>query len=219
MRSHLGQYEIYLDGRLVKTWGLESVGAAYASSTFSSGDANPISESGLWISGDGDWGALQISGGRLRHVTDGVDCAAYITTPTFGPQQIVSANVYDTTSSGNSRDVAVCARMHSGTDESAYIGYSLFNAGDFVVYRTDSAFAFTIVIAAAGTPVTGDKVELTVIGSSIILKQNGAAVLTGTDTNITSGQPGMAFFTASSNLVEADNFVATDLNTTFGRFG
>jgi hypothetical protein len=219
-RTHLGDYEIWLHGELIKTWRPKSVGAS-AASTFSSGDADPISESGLWSSGDGSWGAVKILSGRARASIDNLDSAAYIVSPSMTKQQFAKATVHDALDGNGTRDAGLGLRMLTGTDETAYVCYCRFEQAVFTIFRVSSAFAFTEIGSGAGTPADGNEIEFSVVGSSLKLRKDGVVVRSETDTNITAaGQPGICFFYLdTSNIAEIDGFVCGDYTTTFGRFG
>lgn len=72
--------------------------------------------------------------------------------------------------------------------------------------------AGTITMLAGGGPalVAGDTVKLTISGTALTARRNGAVVLTATDSAIASGQPGV-YWDNSSQTKAADDFLADDV--------
>ena len=80
------------------------------------------------------------------------------------------------------------------------------------IIRIDSGTEVGLTSASV-TPVAGDKLRLTITGSSLVVSQNGTSLVSATDSTYSSGgYVGIRGY-ASNNSIHLDNFLAGDVTT------
>lgn len=178
-----------------------------ASDTFGS------SIDGNWSNGDGDWAALVwITGGHVgfNNGGGGTDGSIRRSAGTYADDQYARTTVQS--HSGNSW-VGAAARMQSGTDESAYVGFVQGSEDDYEIVEYNSSFGFSALASTTdpGSEIphsSGDIVTIEAEGTTIRMgsDQTGsdAQKVTTTDATLSSGDPGLVLFCANGN--ESNNY-------------
>ena len=78
--------------------------------------------------------------------------------------------------------------------------YSCVESNASLIFQRNAAGAITNVVTQAVTGAVGDVLRIEVQGSTVKCYQNGALLITQTDTNLTSGSPGMELFGTVATL-------------------
>lgn len=180
---------------------------AFATSTFA-GTESPLSEGGVWTTGDGSWGRLQKVNGHVRDLDGPKDTARYVGT-TFGASQYSKVTI----SFGAVAEpfAGPTTRMNSATDGDCYFvqicGGGGFNQVD--LYReSDNAGSVTETIIGSAFSLgannaVGDTYELASFGSVHQVKRNGVLLGVRVDSTFASGQPGILVHETAAGTTDA----------------
>ena len=154
-------------------------------------------------------GGLAISSGAVIGTVGSVTGDAW-TANSFGGDQFSQVAVTSTQLSGGQWIGPAVRVQNSGQD--AYVGFYYWNFGspELMLFKRSGGGWAQISGAFAVSPLpAGTQLELTAVGSAISLYENGAKVLSATDSSITGGAPGiMAYGNA-----EADSWSGGDAAT------
>jgi hypothetical protein len=191
---------------------------------------NPISESGSWINGKTtglDWADVSTTDGMaigLESGFTGYDDATALLTGTWGSNQTAMATVFTTNRMSGNVFEEVEIRLRSSLSPHNCTGYEVL----FSLKQDSSAYVqivrwngplgdFTYVAAIGGAQYvlhTDDTVKGSITNHTITAYINGTPVLQGTDTNFSSGNPGIGIFIQGATGVNGDygftSFTATD---------
>ena len=151
--------------------------------------------------------APEIVSNTLRAGTAGTLNSAYWSASTFGNDQFAQASLPN--SSGTQYGPGIAVRL-SGSK-----GYFLWygNSPNTVsLWRMDSSSSWTQLKQSAALTVSpsSDVWKIQAVGSTISGYQNGNLVVQATDTNITSGSPGVWLYYSSNQI---DNWSGGDVTT------
>jgi len=191
---------------------------------------NPISEGGNWINGATvglDWADVSTTPGRaigLESGSTGYDDATALLTGTWGSNQTAMATVFTTNRMSGNVYEEVEIRLRSSLTPLSCTGYEVLfslkpdsNCYVQIVRWNGPLGDFTYVAATGGSQFilhTGDKVSGSISNKMITAYINGIPVLMGTDTNYSSGNPGIGIFIQGAAGVNGDygftSFTATD---------
>lgn len=160
-------------------------GASTYTDDFGRADANPLS--GDWATAPGESDMRLVENSALSLSSRG---AAYWTGGSL------SANQSSTITIGSAADVGILVRCStSGSINMYYVAYLVAGTNARIFKATSgtqgSAWVQIGDTYNATTPDVGDVWKLAIIGSQLTLYQNGVARITTSDTDITSGQPGI----------------------------
>jgi Putative esterase len=140
--------------------------------------------------------APTISSDTLQAGTPGVLNSAYWSANTFSSDQYAQASLPN--SSGTQYGPGIAVRLSNST------GYLLWygNTPDTVsIWRMDSSTSWTqLAQSATLTTSSTDIWKITAVGSTISGYQNGKLVVQTTDTNYTSGSPGVWLYFAANQI-------------------
>ena len=193
------------------------------STTFSGGNANPISEGGNWINGyttGKQWSDVQITNGLCCNAQlNAGDGNSYndgtaILSGSWGATQYVSAAIWFNASkitngsagaANQYREIEL--RLRSSITASNCTGYEIdfsfttpTNVSPYIyISKWNGAFGSFTDISGGGVHGTqyqvqnGDVVSASVTNSTIKAFINGTNVLTATDSTFTTGSPGVGF--------------------------
>lgn len=149
---------------------------------------------------------LEIASSEVHHGTANARAQAYWVGSTFGADQYSEALVRSSGASTNF--YYVCVRCSSNTpSESAYL-LRVNGSGSSATITKFIDAAGTNLLSIAETFSTGDTIRLEIRGSTITAKKNGAVIGTTTDTDRSTGAPGIAIFGSGARL---DNWEGGDL--------
>lgn len=175
---------------------------------------NPMSESGVWIQGlaDGlDWTNIRTTPAKAFATENPAlhlfDDSIAVLRGTFGPDQIASATVFDTLSTGDySAEVEILLRFNIGAHNAhGYeINWSANPSNPYcTIVRWDGAVGSftTLSTTFPGAVGAGDVVMGKIVGSTITAYKNGAQVNTATDSTFISGNPGIGAFALNATQV------------------
>lgn len=182
------------------------------STTFSLTE-NPISEKGVWRNGLAqglDWTDAAVTPGKAFGTQTGSsglydDSTALLTGALFGPDQDVSATVFNT-DTGGAWFAEVELRLRSAIGPHFCTGYEVTystNGGYLDIVRWNGprgvigaeAGEFTALVHVVRSNVaTGDVVRATAIGTTITAYVNGSQIAQVTDGVYASGSPGIGFW-------------------------
>jgi hypothetical protein len=161
-----------------------------------------------WENGGGDWGTFSwVTGGYIQPATANADCALRRSVGTYNADQW--AQVVAQVHSGSTNAwMGAAVRMQAGTNESAYIGYSVTTDQIYTIYETDSGMGFTELANSTtnwAALSAGDTLTTEVEGTTIRLgddRGTDTQRLTTTDATLSSGNPGIQCYTelATSDL-------------------
>lgn len=172
---------------------------------------NPLSEGGMWSTGEGDGSPHKKASGRCNGTTTGSRDTSRLTLSVSGDhfghaEAYLVANVLVA--------VGIITRMVGGADESAYVSEAFINGSTpgSQIYEWAGAFGTTVLQSGGPGFSTGDVLWMEAIGSTLNLYQNGTLQLTATDTTLTGGSVGIYTFTGGADTgAEIDNFVGGDI--------
>src|ERR1700691_2453746 len=151
--------------------------------------------------------APQIVNNTAQPGSAGTLNSAYWSASTFGSNQYAAASFPN--SSGTNYGPAIAVRLSNST------GYFLWygNSDDTVsIWRMDSSSSWTELKASAELTVSPTDVwQLQAVGSTLTGYQNGKQVVTTTDSNYTTGAPGIWMYYATNQIT---NWSGGDVATT-----
>ncbi len=191
---------------------------------------NPISEGTNWINGQTtglDWADVSTTPGLaigLESGFTGYDDATALLTGTWGSNQMATGTVYATNRMAGNVYEEVEIRLRSSLSAHECSGYEVLfslkpDAGCYVqiVCWNGPLGSFDYVNATGGSQFilqTGDQVSGSISNDTITAYINGTPVLEGTDTNYSSGSPGIGIFIQGAAGVNGDygftRYTATD---------
>jgi hypothetical protein len=192
---------------------------------------NPISEGGVWTLGGTDgvaWTNPRTTTNRAFGTQSGTDSPPYtdsigVLKGTWGNDQEVFVSVGAVAPPSGSYYAEIELLLRFTVGASSTTGYECdvsVNASNnyWVVNRwtggpPGNLSSYAQVGAMAHSTVSvGDVIHATVVGSTITLYQNGTQILQVTDTNVTSGKPGMGFYDQDNGAhVAASTYYLTNL--------
>ena len=187
---------------------LTTLHAQEASATTVSDNFNrangPLGSNWTTVSGTG---APQIVSNALRVRTAGALSSAYWSASTFGSDQFAQANLPG--SSGTQYGPGIAVRLSSSKGYFLWYGNS---SNTVSLWRMDSSSSWTLLKQSASLTVSpsSDVWKIQAVGSTISGYQNGNLVVQATDTNITSGSPGVWLYYSSNQI---DNWSGGDVTT------
>lgn len=178
---------------------------------------DPISEGGRWKTGrtdaGTDWQNIKTTPNRAfaaAFSSGSDDSVAQIITPIFADNQKVTAIIHLTGgySPGSTHEIQIMLRCTiTNTPSPSIKGYEILLpwpgiGGQIHRWNGPQGSAPTLFDSGPGwsTAANGDVIEASITNFTITVKQNGATVLTATDTDpgkISTGQPGFASFVRS----------------------
>lgn len=181
--------------------------AAYSTSFPST--ENPISESGAWTNGGTtglDWTNVQTTSGlafptQVAHSSppydDSVACLSG-----FSPDQWAQGTIHNSSASLREVELHLRCSISSHSITSYEIDVTT-NFGLSVVRWNGALNNFTYLVEAlTGANIThanGDVWYAQIVGNTITVKCNGVVVWQGTDNNISSGNPGIGFYSDTNS--------------------
>lgn len=209
-------------------FGTEAAARTYT--THFSFTENPISEGGNWINGKAngvDWADVSTTNGLaigLESGFTGYDDATALLTGNWGSNQTASATVYTTNRPSGNVFEEVEIRLRSSLSAHSCTGYEVLfslkpDSSAYVqIVRWNGALGdFTYVAATGGAQCilhSGDTVSAAITNHTITAFINRAQILQGTDTNYSSGNPGIGIFIQGAAGVNRDygftSFTVTD---------
>ena len=133
--------------------------------------------------------------------------SAYWSASTFGNDQFAQASLPN--SSGNQYGPGIAVRLSSSKGYFLWYGNS---PNTVSLWRMDSSTSWTQLKQSGALTVSpsSDVWKIQAVGSTISGYQNGNLVVQATDTNITSGSPGVWLYYASNQI---DNWSGGDVTT------
>lgn len=166
-----------------------------------------------WDNGLADWGTLSwITGGHIQPTALG-ECSMRWNAGSWARKQWATAKVHDLNTTGSVAHGVQLLSVGGATDESCYTGFIIASAAGsrYGVAEWNSAFGETVL------SLTGDgSTPAFVAGDTVTLESDGAgnltlfvceanvnngierAIVTVTDTTITTGNPGIYFYQGGS---------------------
>ena len=151
--------------------------------------------------------APQIVNNTAQPGSGGTLNSAYWSANTFGSNQFAAASFPN--SSGSNFGPGVAVRLSSSKGYFLWYGNS---ASTVSIWRMDSASSWTQLKASAKLTVAATDVwQLQAVGSTLTGYQNGKQVVTTTDTNYTTGAPGIWMYYATNQIT---NWSGGDVATT-----
>lgn len=172
---------------------------ASASSTFDDPAENPLSESSVWDSGPGSWQDVQkgVTSGQVEATATGSCGASYKSSVVaFSSDQESEVTIgFEAWAGQVVRGGPVVRMQGTGANQGDCYGF----LGDDAVpnirlYRIDDAsgtLTYTqLGSSVAETPVAGDTLKVSAVGSTIKGYRNGVEKISVTDSTYTGGQPG-----------------------------
>lgn len=88
------------------------------------------------------------------------------------------------------------------------------NAASQALYKIVSGTATQLVVYNTAAIVVGDTLRIEVVGALIKVYRNGSEIISTTDTDLASGQPGVYAHWGNTRASRADNFQADDIGAT-----
>jgi hypothetical protein len=190
---------------------------------------NPISESAMWINGQAE-GLLWANCRTTNNFVWGNDNrgVAYadptaLLTGTWGSNQTVTATVkviHQPAGSGccSEIELRLRSRISANTNRGYEILFSTYTGNDYVQIVTwhgprgveGAGFDYIASTSGKGAPVNGDVVSASISNSTIRVFKNNVLILTGMNTEWSSGNPGVGFYGDSTPNVGFSRFTATD---------
>jgi len=191
---------------------------------------NPISEGGNWINGRTtglDWADVSTTPGLaigLESGFTGYDDATALLTGTWNSNQMATATVYTTNRMSGNVYEEVEIRLRSSLSAHFCSGYEVLfslkpDSSCYVqIVRWNGPLSsFDYVAATGGSQFIlhpGDTVSGSISNDTLTAYINGIPVLQGTDTNFSSGNPGIGIFIQGAAGVNGDygftSYTATD---------
>jgi hypothetical protein len=190
---------------------------------------NPISEGGNWLNGQANgllWANCMTTnnfvwGNDNRGVAFADPTA--ILTGTWGSNQTVTATVKainQPTGNGCCSEIELRLRslITANTNRGYEVLFSTYTGNDYVQIvvwhgpRGVQGVGFDYINATSGhgAPVNGDVVSASISNATIRVYKNGTLILTGTDSEWSSGNPGVGFYGDTRANVGFSNFTASD---------
>lgn len=176
------------------------------------GSESPLSEGGVWQNHGLDWTNVIKAGGiayGTQSATNGYDDSyAILAGMGFGPNQRVTCTIHKASGTSNYQETEILLRWVDGPHISYGYECNLAHDGGYaeIIKWPTSGIGhglpdFTWV--SSGNPVSngvndGDIFSASIIGSSIVVTLNGNVIATGTDSQFTSGAPGIGFYSEGS---------------------
>ncbi len=166
---------------------------------FTRTNENPLSDGGAWTNGFTGYNNMKVASNLATGATASANCGAYVTTPSFASFANQKATITNVTSS----NVGAFVRMNSSGN-----GYRLhiISSTSLGINRLDAGVATQLT----GSPLTitgisnGDTIGIGIVGAgsnNITIYRNGVAQgTTFSDSNYTSGAPGIFAFGTANNL-------------------
>jgi hypothetical protein len=152
-------------------------------------------------------GAPQIVSNTLRVRTAGALSSAYWSASTFSSDQFAQASLPN--SSGTQYGPGIAVRLNGSKGYFLWYGNS---SNTVSLWRMDSSSSETLLKQSAALTVSpsSDVWKIQAVGSTISGYQNGKLVVQATDTNITSGSPGVWLYYSSNQI---DNWSGGNVTT------
>lgn len=179
---------------------------------------NPISESGNWVNGGvvgQNWTNIQTTVNKAFGTQFGTgtsnaryDNSVALVTGAWGNDQTARATVYVTTPPSPSAEVEL--RLRSIITSGEIKGYAFAcsvapgNQYSNIVHWNGQLGQFSILATGAVGCANGDILGATAIGPTLTLYKNGTSLLTATDTDFLSGEPGIGWFLAGTPGINAN---------------
>jgi hypothetical protein len=118
-------------------------------------------------------------------------CVGYWNADSFDNDQYSEVDILN-----SAQYIGACVRLQTGS----FSGYIAFgDPGGCSIYRVDGGSFTSLNNTPSETFADGDLLRLTIAGSNLTLTRNGTTVLTTSDSNYTSGQPGFEIFDNGGN--------------------
>jgi len=159
-------------------------------------------------------GGLAISNQQVVGMSGGLS-GDIRTGETYGSDQYSQIEITSTQLSGD-QWVGPAVRARDG-GQNAYVGLYFWNFGDpelMLFERSGGAWILLGTTYNSGALAAGTQLELSATGSDLTLSENGAAVITATDTSLTGGAPAiMAFGTATAGTWTGSDVTSPPANT------
>lgn len=178
--------------------------------SFDRADADPMSTNasdglGVWTDGPGALNPCKIAFNNLNS-SAGLDSGARVLSPLFRADQSASMVV------GLVGSVGLMVRMQASTNASGYL-CAVDDSTHVSIYRVvDVGFINYVLLGGTATVATInslDTVTFAINGNIMNVYVNGVSLgITRTDSNYTSGQPGLYFYDFGGSIVQ---FSATEL--------
>ena len=151
--------------------------------------------------------APQIVNNTAQPGSAGTLSSAYWSANTFGSNQFAAASFSN--SSGTNYGPGIAVRLSSSKGYFLWYGNS---ASTVSIWRMDSSASWTQLKASAQLTIAATDVwQLQAVGSTLTGYQNGKQVVTTTDTNYTTGAPGIWMYYAANQVT---NWSGGDVATT-----
>lgn len=177
--------------------------------TFTAGNGTDITSVGssIWAYGNGSSGKLFVTDNRFRSILNENIAWFARRAGTFTDDQYAQITLAKLAATSY---VGVCVRANtSGT------GYLLVASPTVYILIKRVNYGYVELRAAARTFNVNDILRLEVSGTTLTCKQNGTAFWTATDSDITSGNPGVADQSANaSDFSAGDDWEGGDLVAT-----
>jgi hypothetical protein len=165
---------------------------------------NPISEGGRWINNTGTFTSVRTIGGSAFGTHGGLnydDSIAHLSG--FSPNQYIEGTVYKSGTFSANQEIELLLRMSTSRD--FVRGYEILinYGGGCQIMRWNGSmtggFFTDIGTANIGSIANGDVIKAQMIGNTITVFKNGVVVGTANDSVVTSGNPGVGFFTRDTS--------------------
>jgi len=207
--------------------GTEAIARTYTTSFPAT--ENPITESGKWLNGQAD-GLLWANCMTTNHFVWGNDNRgiAYCD-PTallkgaWGSNQTVTATVKvinQPTGNGCCSEIELRLRslISTNTNRGYEILFSTYSGNDYVQIVTwhgprgveGVGFNYVASTSGKGAPINGDVLSASISNSTIRVYKNNSLILTGVNTEWSTGSPGVGFYGDTAPNVGFSSFTATD---------
>jgi hypothetical protein len=185
----------------------EITGGASASDDFNRSNRDLNGDAG-WASGEGEYLDCRIVSNEVVHqVGHDYNCNGRMTTPVFGDDQ--ECQVTGTWTAGGLRYAGASVRRASA-NESGYHGYAIAGTGSELFEVTSSEYEYNSLATSGPAPSSGDVVRITATGSTLKLYVGGPERISLTNTEHTSGYPGLDLVDVDGGTLQLDDWSATD---------
>jgi hypothetical protein len=169
--------------------------------------ANSANLGANWTALDGN---IEIISNQAGLGTDGFN-VVYWSADAFNANQYSKITI--TNSPFNPNIAIECSVRVSGTagagNYNYYAGWA--TNGQYGIYKQVGATSTDLVAPTSHTWNVGDVIELRVNGTTLTLHQNGSQIASITDSDLSSGRPGINMFAGNGEQPRADNWEGGEL--------
>jgi hypothetical protein len=174
---------------------------------------NPISENSAWTKSATAWSAVRTGNGIAYGTHGGVNYDdSYAHLPGFEADQSISGVIYRTGTFEYSQEIELLLRVTDTSSSVSCYEILISKDGNGQIMRWNGSMGDFTQIGSfdPGTPADGDAFKAQIAGSTITVYKNGNKLTTDpttvSDTTLTSGNPGIGFFTRDQSGGQNPNF-------------